>query len=89
MRAIRLQEPKHFEYVDIDAPGSPGPGQDLVRTHRMRIWGTDYSGYLGKMPFFGYPRIPGHELAMENACLLKVRVLTASGVLPLITRASV
>jgi alcohol dehydrogenase len=37
----------------------------LVRTHRMGICGTDYSGYLGKMPFFSYPRIPGHELGVE------------------------
>jgi alcohol dehydrogenase len=65
MRAIRLEEPKHFEYVEIDEPASPGPGQALVRTHRMGICGTDYSGYLGKMPFFRYPRIPGHELGVE------------------------
>ena len=64
MRAIRLEEPKHFEYVEIDEPGSPEPGQALVRTHRMGICGTDYSGYLGKMPFFSYPRIPGHELGV-------------------------
>ena len=31
----------------------------------MGICGTDYSGYLGKMPFFSYPRIPGHELGVE------------------------
>ena len=48
MRAIRLEEPKHFEYVEIDEPGSPGPDQALVRTHRMGICGTDYSGYLGE-----------------------------------------
>ncbi|MCA9032046.1 MAG: zinc-binding alcohol dehydrogenase family protein [Planctomycetaceae bacterium] len=65
MRAIRLQEPKHFEYVDVPAPGDPGPGQVLVRTHTMGICGTDISGYLGKMPFFRYPRIPGHELGVE------------------------
>ena len=65
MRAIRLEEPKNFQYVDVDQPGSPGPGQALVRTHRMGICGTDYSGYLGKMPFFRYPRIPGHELGVE------------------------
>ena len=65
MRAIRLEEPKHFEYVDISEPQAPGPGQALVRTHRMGICGTDYSGYLGKMPFFRYPRIPGHELGVE------------------------
>ena len=30
----------------------------------MGICGTDYSGYLGKMPFFRYPRVPGHELGV-------------------------
>lgn len=65
MKAIQLQEPKHFEYVDIADPGQPGPGQALVRTHRMGICGTDISGFLGKMPFFSYPRIPGHELGVE------------------------
>lgn len=64
MRAIRLVEPRHFEHVEIDEPGRPGPGQALVRTQRMGICGTDYSGYLGKMPFFRYPRIPGHELGV-------------------------
>ena len=65
MRAIRLEEPKRFHHVEIDEPHSPGPGQALVRTHRMGICGTDYGGYLGKMPFFRYPRIPGHELGIE------------------------
>jgi len=65
MKAIQLQEPKRFEHVDIAEPGKPGPGLALVRTHRMGICGTDYSGYLGKMPFFSYPRIPGHELGVE------------------------
>ncbi len=65
MRAIQLSEPLRFESVDIPSPGQPGPGQALVRTHRMGICGTDYSGYLGKMPFFSYPRIPGHELGVE------------------------
>lgn len=65
MKAIRLQEPKHFEHVEIDDPGQPGAGQALVRTHRMGICGTDISGFLGKMPFFSYPRIPGHELGVE------------------------
>ncbi len=65
MKAIRLEEPKNFQHVEIDEPTSPGSGQALVRTHRMGICGTDYGGYLGKMPFFSYPRIPGHELGVE------------------------
>jgi alcohol dehydrogenase len=31
----------------------------------MGICGTDVSCYLGKFPFFDYPRIPGHELGVE------------------------
>ena len=65
MKAIRLEEPKHFARVDVDDPGDPGPGQVLVATHRMGVCGTDLGGYLGKMPFFQYPRIPGHELGVE------------------------
>jgi alcohol dehydrogenase len=65
MRAIQLVEPRRFERIDIAEPSAPGPGQALVRTHRMGICGTDVSGYLGKMPFFRYPRIPGHELGVE------------------------
>ena len=65
MKAIRLREPKQFEHVEIDDPGQPAAGQALVRTHRMGICGTDISGYLGKMPFFSYPRVPGHELGVE------------------------
>ena len=65
MKAIRLDQPKQFSRIEIDEPSSPGPGQVLVQTHRMGICGTDYGGYLGKMPFFRYPRIPGHELGVE------------------------
>lgn len=65
MKAIRLDQPKQFARIEIPEPGQPGPGQALVRTHRMGICGTDYGGYLGKMPFFRYPRIPGHELGVE------------------------
>ena len=65
MRAIRLEQPKEFRRVDVADPGRPGPGQALVRTHRMGVCGTDLGGYLGKMPFFKYPRIPGHELGVE------------------------
>ncbi len=65
MKAIQFQEPRQLRQVEIAEPGEPGSGQALVRTHRMGICGTDISGYLGKMPFFSYPRIPGHELGVE------------------------
>ena len=65
MRAIRLEKPEHFAAVEVDEPGLPGAGEALVKVHRVGICGTDVSGYLGKMPFFTYPVIPGHELGVQ------------------------
>ncbi len=65
MKAISLDAPKQFRRVDIESPKTPVATEALVRVHRVGICGTDISGYLGKMPFFSYPRIPGHELGVE------------------------
>jgi 2-desacetyl-2-hydroxyethyl bacteriochlorophyllide A dehydrogenase len=65
MKALLLEAPKDLKKIDAPAPEKPGPGEALVRVHRIGICGTDISGYLGKMPFFSYPRIPGHELGVE------------------------
>ena len=65
MKAISLDQPQHFRHLEIPEPAAPAPGEALVRIHRIGICGTDYGGYLGKMPFFSYPRIPGHELGVE------------------------
>ncbi len=65
MKAIVLEEPGRFVRADIPQPQRPGPGETLVQVHRVGICGTDISGYLGKMPFYSYPRIPGHELGVE------------------------
>lgn len=65
MKAISLEAPKQFKRIDVATPERPGPGEALVRVHNVGICGTDIGGYLGKMPFFSYPRIPGHELGVE------------------------
>ena len=65
MKAIQLEKPQQFNFIEIAEPNSPAPGEVLVRVLRIGICGTDISGYLGKMPFFSYPRIPGHELGVE------------------------
>jgi len=65
MKAIQLEQPKQFRRIDIAEAAQPGAGEALLRVHRIGICGTDISGYLGKMPFFSYPRIPGHELGVE------------------------
>lgn len=65
MKAIQLEKPQQFRTIDLPEPAQPGPGEALVRVHRIGICGTDISGFLGKMPFYSYPRIPGHELGVE------------------------
>jgi alcohol dehydrogenase len=65
MKALQLEKPQQFRPIELEEPPAPGPEEALVRVHRVGICGTDYSGYLGKMPFFSYPRIPGHELGVE------------------------
>jgi alcohol dehydrogenase len=63
--AIEFTDVKEINAVDLPNIEAPGPGEALVRTHRMGICGTDLSCYLGKFPFFSYPRTPGHELGLE------------------------
>ena len=65
MKALQLEKPQAWRTIDIAEPATPGPGEALLRVHSVGICGTDFSGYLGKMPFFSYPRIPGHELGVE------------------------
>ncbi len=65
MYAIEFTEPEKITAIDLPAIRNPGPGEVLVRTHRMGICGTDLSCYLGKFPYFSYPRTPGHELGLE------------------------
>ncbi|MDG1893252.1 MAG: zinc-binding alcohol dehydrogenase family protein [Verrucomicrobiota bacterium] len=65
MKALQFTQPKSLESIQLQEPKSPAHGQALVKVHRIGICGTDYAGYLGKMPFFSYPRIPGHELGVE------------------------
>lgn len=65
MKAIQLEKPRQFHVIEVPEPPAPAPGEALVRVHRVGICGTDLAGYLGKMPFFSYPRIPGHELGVE------------------------
>lgn len=44
---------------------APGHGEALVRPRRVGICGTDYHIFEGKHPFLRYPRVMGHELAVE------------------------
>jgi 2-desacetyl-2-hydroxyethyl bacteriochlorophyllide A dehydrogenase len=65
MKAIQLEKPGSFRTIDVEAPRAPGPGEALLKVLRVGVCGTDFSGFHGKMPFYSYPRIPGHELGVE------------------------
>jgi alcohol dehydrogenase len=65
MQSLLLEKPRAFRFVEIEEPAAPLAGEAVVRVHAVGICGTDYGGYLGTMPFFSYPRIPGHELGVE------------------------
>jgi 2-desacetyl-2-hydroxyethyl bacteriochlorophyllide A dehydrogenase len=66
------------QFIDAlvcSAPGSllleprpvpvPGTGEVLVRPRRVGICGTDFHIFEGKHPYLNYPRVMGHELAVE------------------------
>jgi len=42
-----------------------GPGEVLVAPRRVGICGTDYHIFEGNQPFLQYPRVMGHELAVD------------------------
>lgn len=65
MKAIQLEKPQSFRQIDIAEPKAPGPGEVLLKVHKVAVCGSDIGGFLGKMPFFSYPRIPGHELGVS------------------------
>ncbi|HIG80561.1 MAG TPA: zinc-binding alcohol dehydrogenase family protein [Verrucomicrobiales bacterium] len=64
MKAIVLEKPEQFVATNIDEPSQPRAGEALVEVSRVGICGTDVAGDLGKMPFYTYPVIPGHELGV-------------------------
>lgn len=68
MRCVVLREPYSFEMCSLEVP-SPGPGEALVRVCRIGICGTDLHAYRGNQPYFTYPRVLGHELAVEVVAL--------------------
>jgi 2-desacetyl-2-hydroxyethyl bacteriochlorophyllide A dehydrogenase len=65
MKTMFLEQPGRFTLGETAPPGVPGPGEVLVRVLTVGICGTDLHAFEGTQPFFTYPRILGHELAVE------------------------
>jgi len=65
LKSIILTQPGHLELVHTPPPTFPGENEVQARVHRVGICGTDLHAFEGTQPFFSYPRILGHELALE------------------------
>lgn len=64
MDALECTEPGTLRLVRRPVP-TRRPDEVLVRPRRVGICGTDFHIYEGKHPFLAYPRVMGHELAVE------------------------
>ena len=64
MRALICQKPGELAYTELQEPVA-SPGQAILKVKRIGICGTDLHAFEGTQPFFNYPRILGHELALE------------------------
>lgn len=51
--------------IERRPPPTMSKGDVLVRPRRIGVCGTDYHILQGKHPFLDYPRVMGHELAVE------------------------
>ncbi len=65
MNTVTLEQPGRFAHSGTVLPTKPGPGEVLVRVTMVGICGTDLHAFEGTQPFFSYPRVLGHELAVE------------------------
>jgi 2-desacetyl-2-hydroxyethyl bacteriochlorophyllide A dehydrogenase len=65
MKTATLDQPGRFTLTDTAQPGAPAANEVLVRVLTVGICGTDLHAFEGTQPFFSYPRILGHELAVE------------------------
>lgn len=64
MSTIVLEKPGRFVWRE-EAAVEPGIAEVRVRVRRIGVCGTDLHAYRGRQPFFSYPRVLGHELAVE------------------------
>jgi 2-desacetyl-2-hydroxyethyl bacteriochlorophyllide A dehydrogenase len=62
--ALVCSEPGALQLMQRPIP-QLAPGNALVRPRRVGLCGTDYHIFQGKHPFLEYPRVMGHELAVE------------------------
>jgi 2-desacetyl-2-hydroxyethyl bacteriochlorophyllide A dehydrogenase len=65
VKTITLNAPGELSLQEATPPDSIHKDEALVQVLRVGICGTDIHAFEGKQPFFSYPRIIGHELAVK------------------------
>ncbi|MDN5213194.1 zinc-binding alcohol dehydrogenase family protein [Fulvivirgaceae bacterium BMA12] len=66
MKAIRLNNPGNWEAIELPDPRPELPvDHALLKVTKIGVCGTDLHAFKGTQPFFNYPKILGHELAVE------------------------
>jgi len=60
MKQAVMTAPGAIELRDVPVP-VPGPGEVLLRIHRIGVCGSDVHVYHGKHPYTKYPVVQGHE----------------------------
>lgn len=65
MKTLILNQPGEFTLQETEFPHLQASDHALVRVRHVGICGTDLHAFEGTQPFFSYPRILGHELAVE------------------------
>jgi 2-desacetyl-2-hydroxyethyl bacteriochlorophyllide A dehydrogenase len=64
MQQLVCTEPGQFEYRTVPEPAR-SPDESIVRIRKIGVCGTDIHAFDGTQPYFSYPRVLGHELAVE------------------------
>lgn len=66
MKGIRLNNPGEWETFKTAMPNTLlKKGEVLLKVKKIGVCGTDLHAFKGSQPFFKYPKILGHELAVE------------------------
>ena len=68
MKQQVMTAPGVIEFRQVPIP-IPGPGQVLVKIHRIGVCGSDIHVYHGKHPFTSYPVTQGHEVSGQIEAL--------------------
>jgi len=64
MKVLVCNKPGGLEFKEMAEPVI-SKGEAILKVKRIGICGTDLHAFEGTQPYFTYPRILGHELALE------------------------